>query len=289
MAGTPTADRFTSQRPSRSQLYSGKHDLNHHDQPNDQRNDRDGALWRRCLQLFRSQRHSFWPAGRSSYDLHGHRSKYGVSAGNSQPSGRLSRAGNRDSRNHNRIGYGFSVGLLAVSTLGLPAIAEDGVTGIANPVATSTGSVNNQAVQINQGGFSEQSFSVGHRCNSSTLTLTPFYLGNDRHPTYNRTQNFGAQISVSIPLNREMIDLCVRLAKKRLEKERMDIAFVRFRECAKLLKMGYKIRSDSPFAIACEDIVPLNAVVPKSPLAAPVPPVLPSTSLQPASKPASLP
>ena len=59
-----------------------------------------------------------------------------------------------------------------------------------------------------------------------------------------------------------MVNLCVELAKKKLEKERLDMAFVRFRECAKLYEMGYKIREDSPFAIACEDIVPLNAVVP---------------------------
>ena len=45
-------------------------------------------------------------------------------------------------------------------------------TATANPIATSSGSVSNQAVQINQGGYSQQGFSSGHYCNSSTLTFT---------------------------------------------------------------------------------------------------------------------
>ena len=158
-----------------------------------------------------------------------------------------------------------SIGVLAVAIC-LPAAAQDGgTTAIANPVATSTGSVSNQAVQINQGSYSQQSFSTGHTCNSSTLVFTPFYLGNDVNPEpYVRNQNFGAQVSFSVPLNREMVRLCKELAKRKLEKERLDLALIRVLKCAELLKMGFKIRDDSPFAPLCADVVPIAAVVPKS-------------------------
>ena len=132
-------------------------------------------------------------------------------------------------------------------------------------MATSTGSVSNQAVQINQGSYSQQSFSTGHTCNSSTLVFTPFYLGNDVNPEpYVRNQNFGAQVSFSVPLNREMVRLCKELAKRKLEKERLDLALIRVLKCAELLKMGFKIRDDSPYAPLCADVVPIAAVVPKS-------------------------
>ena len=136
---------------------------------------------------------------------------------------------------------------------------------MANPIATSSGSVNNQAVQINQGGYSQQGFGAGHYCNSSTMVFTPFYLGNDVHAEpYVRNQNFGAQVSFAVPLDFQMVRSCKELARKKIEKERLDLAFVRFRECAKLYQMGYKIREDSPYYVACEDVVPITAVAPKS-------------------------
>ena len=132
-------------------------------------------------------------------------------------------------------------------------------------MATSTGSVSNQAVQINQGSYSQQSYGPGHTCNSSTLVFTPFYLGNDVNPEpYVRNQNFGAQVSFSVPLDFEMVSLCKELAKRKLEKERLDYALVRALKCAELLKLGYKIREDSPFAPVCADVVPIAAVVPNS-------------------------
>ena len=106
-----------------------------------------------------------------------------------------------------------------------------------------------------------QGFGKGHYCNSSTLVFTPFYLGNDVHSNpYVRNQNFGAQVSIAVPLNGGMVEMCKELARKKIEKERLDLAFVRFRECAKLYELGYKIREESPFHVACADVVPLKAV-----------------------------
>ena len=86
---------------------------------------------------------------------------------------------------------------------------------------------------------------------------------------YVRNQNFGAQVSFSVPLDFEMVRLCKELAKRKLEKERLDYALVRALKCAELLKMGFKIRDDSPFAPVCADVVPITAVVPTSVLASP--------------------
>ena len=95
--------------------------------------------------------------------------------------------------------------------------------------------------------------------------FTPFYLGNDVNPEpYVRNQNCGAQVSFSVPLDFEMVSLCKELAKRKLEKERLDYALVRALKCAELLKLGYKIREDSPFAPVCADVVPIAAVVPSS-------------------------
>lgn len=81
---------------------------------------------------------------------------------------------------------------------------------------------------------------------------------------YIRNQNYGAQVSLSIPLDGEMVALCKELARRKLEKERLDYALVRALKCAELLKTGYKIREDSPQAVVCADVVPVNAVVPSS-------------------------
>lgn len=142
--------------------------------------------------------------------------------------------------------------------LAAPVRADDGTTAIANPVATSTGSVSNQAVQINQGGYSKQGYGPGHYCNSSTLTVTPFFLGNEVMPNnYVRNQNYGIQMSVSFPLDGGMVETCKDLARKRLEKERLDYALVRALKCAELLKMGYMIRPESPYSVLCADVAPI--------------------------------
>lgn len=136
---------------------------------------------------------------------------------------------------------------------------DDGITAIAAPQASSSGSVSNQAVQINQGGYSQQSFGPGNTCNSGTMVLTPFFLGNDVSPTYVRNQNYGAQVSFSFPLDGGMVELCKETARKRLEKERLDLFLVRYRECAKIHSLGYMIRPESPYAAACSDVVPIAA------------------------------
>ena len=253
-----------------AQLHAGQHDQYDHQQSDDQRDNPDQNLRRRLQQLFRHQHHAIRSSWRSGHDLQRDNSRRAVPARNGHKDGGHRRAAGHHPHHHHQLHYKLAVGVLAVVCelfVRTPSVhAQDGgTTAIANPVATSTGSVSNQAVQINQGSYSQQSYGPGHQCNSSTLVFTPFYLGNDVNPEpYVRNQNFGAQVSFSVPLDFEMVRLCKDLAKRKLEKERLDYALVRALKCAELFKAGFKIRDDSPFAPLCADVVPIAAVSPTS-------------------------
>jgi hypothetical protein len=248
-----------------AQFHPGQHDQHNDNDANDQRDDPGQDLRRRLRQLFGRQCHAvgrYW----SKRD-HLQRDQCGraVPARNGHQGSRHRRTAGHRPHHHHQLHYKLAVGVLSVAICSPAAAQDGGTTAIANPVATSTGSVSNQAVQINQGSYSQQSYGPGHQCNSSTLVFTPFYLGNDVHPEpYVRNQNFGAQVSFSVPLDFEMVRLCKELAKRKLEKERLDYALVRALKCAELFKTGFKIRDDSPYAPLCADVVPIAAVAPTS-------------------------
>ena len=248
-----------------AEFHPRQHDQHHHYDADNQRNSADQDLRRKLCQLFRHERHTVWRDWSKRDHLQRDQCRRTVPARDRHQGGGHRRTAGHYAHYRNRIGHKLAIGVLAI-ICALPATAEEGgTTAIANPVATSTGSVSNQAVQINQGSYSQQSYGTGHSCNSSTLVFTPFYLGNDVNPEpYVRNQNFGAQVSFSVPLDFEMVRLCKELAKRKLEKERLDYALVRALKCAELLKMGFKIRDDSPYASVCADVVPIAAALPNS-------------------------
>ena len=132
---------------------------------------------------------------------------------------------------------------------------------IANPISTSTGSVNNSNVQINQGPISSNSYTKGHQCNGPALVLSHYYMGSDTPAggAYHRSNAYGAQLSVSIPLDGAPLEICKQLARKRVEKETLDLTLVRALKCAELLKTGYMIAPDSPMYPLCSDIISIEA------------------------------
>ena len=245
---------------SDSQLYSREHDLHECYGNLNRRDHRDRKDGWKLYQLHGLQRYAKRCYRGLQHYLQRHDGWRGVPAGDRRAQcWRSGDAGHHSSHRANHH-YKQLVSVLSVIAIGFGGAvrAEDeGTTAIANPVATSSGSVSNQSVQINQGGYSRQSFGGGHACNSSTLTFTPFYLGNDVHPDYVRNQNYGIQMTFSIPLDREMVDLCKSLASKRLEKERLDYALIRALKCAELLDKGFMIRPESPYAVVCSDVVPI--------------------------------
>ncbi len=61
-----------------------------------------------------------------------------------------------------------------------PSFASDigGVSATANPVANSSGSVTNQAIQVLQGPYITNTYGNGIQCQGPTMNITPFITGN---------------------------------------------------------------------------------------------------------------
>ena len=71
----------------------------------------------------------------------------------------------------------ISICLLGTAT---PTFASDigGVSATANPVANSSGSVTNQAIQVLQGPYITNTYGNGIQCQGPTMNVTPFVTGN---------------------------------------------------------------------------------------------------------------
>ena len=61
-----------------------------------------------------------------------------------------------------------------------PAFATDvgGVSATANPIANSSGSVTNQAIQVLQGPYITNTYGNGIQCQGPTMNVTPYLTGN---------------------------------------------------------------------------------------------------------------
>ena len=72
--------------------------------------------------------------------------------------------------------------LISICLLGTasPTFASDigGVSATANPVANSSGSVTNQAIQVLQGPYITNTYGGGVQCQGPTMNVTPFVTGN---------------------------------------------------------------------------------------------------------------
>lgn len=135
-------------------------------------------------------------------------------------------------------------------------VSADGTSVAANPQASISGSVANQAVQINQGSLSTQSFGGNHFCNGPVISITPYYMKTETFTSvYTSNRNFGGQVSLSAPLDGGAVELCKAMAKQKLEKSRLDYELVRIKECINIHKSGYTIHKSSPFYLICADVL----------------------------------
>ena len=236
-------------------------ELNDDHGTNNHGNDCDRTLRGQSRYLVRAQRRPECGDQQHKHDVFNSHSGRRLSAGDHVSRSRDHRNRGHLAHNRNNFYYYVLIGLLQVISFASPVRAQtsDGTTIIANPQSSSTGSVTNSAVQINQGSYSTQGFSSGHYCNSGTVVFTPFYLGGDFHPQYTRSQNFGAQISFSVPLDGSITEICKELGLKKIQKERVDILLTRMRECTNMYDKGYMIRPESPYSAICDDVVPIAA------------------------------
>jgi len=158
--------------------------------------------------------------------------------------------------NSNKHCYKYLIGILAIVCAG-PVRAES-TSVSAQPQASISGAVANQAVQINQGSLSTQSFEQGHYCNGSVISITPYFMRTESLATsYSQNKNYGGQISLSMPLDGGSVELCKALARRLLEKQRLDYELVRVKECINIYEKGYMIDPKSPFGKICADVRPL--------------------------------
>ena len=99
-------------------------------------------------------------------------------------SGSWFKQSNNNSKNHgnqkrNRH-YKYLYTIIACGLLSpLPSLAETvgGVSATAAPVANSSGSVTNQAIQVLQGPYITNTYGGGIQCQGPTLNITPFVTG----------------------------------------------------------------------------------------------------------------
>ena len=175
---------------------------------------------------------------------------------------------NNNNRQNNRNRFYYKL-LLYLCTISTPVFAED--TNVSNPVAAATGNVTNQAVQFqNNGASSRQIYGPNIQCNGSTMTFSPFYMGNHTKPldefmqpsSYTLAENWGFQINFMVPLDKSGYKQCKEMAARYEEKMKLEYEITRAHKCADLMKKGFMYRPNTPNAKMCQDIVPIVKVKP---------------------------
>ena len=101
---------------------------------------------------------------------------------------RFVKSHNNTKNNNNKFGHRHNVNLhtiikklcllLATSVVSVPAYAEvGGISATANPIANSSGSVTNQAIQVLQGPYITNTYGNGIQCQGATMNVTPYLTG----------------------------------------------------------------------------------------------------------------
>ena len=222
-------------------------------------------VWRECNTYFSN----IWRNSGFRFSIHptySWRSLYSRSNNKGSQSGVI-RNRNRK-RNRHYFYYGLLISLLSIA----PVRAEDGETNnTSNPVAAATGNVTNQAVQFqNNGAPSRQHYGPNISCNGSTMTFSPFYMGNHTKPwdidegkmtpsSYTMAENWGFQVNFMVPLDKRGLERCRSMAARQEEKMRLDYELVRVLKCAELQQKGFMLVPNSRVYDMCSDVIPITA------------------------------
>ena len=116
------------------------------------------------------QRNIFWPR---SFKSHNH------------PEGNRGNIGHRHNFNFPTIGKALCLSALsAIVTAPVNAETVGGVSATASPIANSSGSVTNQAIQVLQGPYITNTYGNGIQCQGPTVNFTPYVTGSlsQQHP-----------------------------------------------------------------------------------------------------------
>ena len=110
-------------------------------------------------------------------------------------------------------------------------------------------------------------FQVGDQAHITLYTDTNPYTADedtrDLYPSsYQLNENWGFQVNFMVPLDREGLRQCKRIAKRQEEKMRLDYELVRALKCAELMQRGFTYHPKSEMKVLCQDIVPISALQP---------------------------
>ena len=166
----------------------------------------------------------------------------------------------------------LALSLLSASLVSSSVLAEGETDVIAQPNAVGNSSIINQNMNINQGATSKNQFG-NLVCSQPSMSITPFYTGNDAQgeDTYSINEGWGGQISFMIPLganNKICTDLAkvkLKLAKEQLSKQEHDKQLVRILKCSQLHASGYMINPKSKFSYICSDVINIRSFVKANP------------------------
>lgn len=216
--------------------------------------------WRECYTYFSN----IWRNSRFRFSIHDSYSRRSIQSRNNNQS---SNSGTRNTGNRknyrNYCYYYLALCLLSIA----PVYAEPEVQNTSNPVAAATGNVTNQAVQFqNNGAPSRQVMGPNIICNGSTMTFSPFYMGNHTTPfdenmdqsSYTVAENWGFQVNFMVPLDGSITERCKSIAARQEAKMALDYELVRAKECANLQQKGFMIMPGSRVYKMCSDIIPIS-------------------------------
>ena len=217
--------------------------------------------WREYYTYFSN----FWRNSRFRFSIHDSYSRRSIQ---SRTNNQSSNSGTRNTGNRknyrNYCYYYLALCLLSIA----PVYAEPEVQNTSNPVAAATGNVTNQAVQFqNNGAPSRQIMGPNISCNGSTMTFSPFYMGNHTTPfddqmeqqSYTVAENWGFQVNFMVPLDGSIVERCKSIAARQEAKMALDYELVRAKECANLQTKGFMLLPGSRVYHMCSDVIPISA------------------------------
>jgi len=146
--------------------------------------------------------------------------------------------------------------------IGAPSRAAETGNAVAAPVATSSGSVTNQAVQVTPSNQFTQTYGRGVQCQGTTMTVSTFGIGGFSAPESHLRNDYGVTLQISVPLDREAVDVCKERAalendrqQAETDKAELDYHLVRSIKCGEMIKSGTFYHPTSPYSRTCLDVV----------------------------------
>jgi len=125
-----------------------------------------------------------WFESRRKTKLHNANTRRGLSIHGNISWARPLKSHNNTETNHYPKRHRHDINVYTISTLVLSllsptaAFAEvGGISATANPIANSSGSVTNQAIQVLQGPYITNTYGNGIQCQGATMNVTPYLTG----------------------------------------------------------------------------------------------------------------